>query len=115
MSVFVYAQGIKTVNAGGDGGSKNGKIMSTQLLNAPLLAQKKFLLVFNTILAFLEIILTHHLVTGVYVFCICDKTAVVRHLRSDAMTPLPLAVHKGHFKLIKVARLLINRMTTTLL
>ena len=35
MSVFVHAQGIKTVHAG-RGGSKNGKILSTQLLNAPL-------------------------------------------------------------------------------
>ena len=33
MSVFVHAQGIKTVHAGG--GSKNGKILSTLLLNAP--------------------------------------------------------------------------------
>ena len=32
MSVFVHAQGIKTVHAGG-GGSKNGKILSTLLLN----------------------------------------------------------------------------------
>ena len=30
MSVFVHAQGIKTVHAGGGGGgSKNGKILST--------------------------------------------------------------------------------------
>ena len=42
-------------------------------------------------------------------FCICDKTAVVRHICSDAITPHPLAVHRGHFKLIKVARLLIKR------
>ena len=35
MSVFVHAQGIKTVHAGG-GGSKSGKILSTQLLNDPL-------------------------------------------------------------------------------
>ena len=34
MSVFVHAQGIKTVHAGG--GGKNGKILSTYLLNAPL-------------------------------------------------------------------------------
>ena len=34
MSVFVHAQGIKTANAGA--GSKNGKILSTQLLNDPL-------------------------------------------------------------------------------
>ena len=27
MYVFVHAQGIKTVNAGGGGGSKNGKIL----------------------------------------------------------------------------------------
>ena len=33
MYVFVHAQGIKTVHAGG--GSKNGKILSTQLLNDP--------------------------------------------------------------------------------
>ena len=32
MSVFDYAQGIKTVHAGGRG-SKNGKILSMQLLN----------------------------------------------------------------------------------
>ena len=36
MSVFVHAHGIKTVHAGGRGGSKNGKILSTELLNAPL-------------------------------------------------------------------------------
>ena len=35
MFVFVHAQGTKTVYVGGRG-SKNGKIMSTQLLNAPL-------------------------------------------------------------------------------
>ena len=35
MSVFVHAQGMKTVHAGG-GGSKNGKILSTQLLHDPL-------------------------------------------------------------------------------
>ena len=35
MSVFVYAQGVKTVHAGG-GGLKNGKILSMQFLNAPL-------------------------------------------------------------------------------
>ena len=37
MSVFVHAQGIKTVHAeaGGD-----GKILSTQLLNAPILDMK---------------------------------------------------------------------------
>ena len=29
MSVFVHAQGIKTVHAGGGGGQKNAKIMST--------------------------------------------------------------------------------------
>ena len=29
MSVFVHAQGIKTVHAGGGEGSKNGKILST--------------------------------------------------------------------------------------
>ena len=29
MSVFVHAQGIKTVHAGGGGVSKNGKILST--------------------------------------------------------------------------------------
>ena len=29
MSVFVNAQGIKTVHAGGRGASKNGKILST--------------------------------------------------------------------------------------
>ena len=29
MSVFVHAQGIKTVHAGGEGVSKNGKILST--------------------------------------------------------------------------------------
>ena len=36
MSVFVHAQGIKTVHAGrwGGGGSKSGKIMS-KLLNTP--------------------------------------------------------------------------------
>ena len=34
MSVFVHAQGMKTVHAGG-GGQKNGKILSTQFLNAP--------------------------------------------------------------------------------
>ena len=33
MSVFVHVHGIKTVHAGG--GSKNGKVLSTQLLNAP--------------------------------------------------------------------------------
>ena len=33
MYVFVHTQGIKTVHAGG--GSKNGKILSTLLLNAP--------------------------------------------------------------------------------
>ena len=33
MSVFVHAQGIKTVHAGG--GAKKGKILSTQLLNDP--------------------------------------------------------------------------------
>ena len=32
-NVFVYVQGIKTVQAGV--GVKNGKILSTQLLNAP--------------------------------------------------------------------------------
>ena len=32
MSVFGHAQGIKTV---GGGGSKNGKILSMLLLNAP--------------------------------------------------------------------------------
>ena len=37
MSVFVHAQGIKIVHAGGgEGGSKNGRILSTQLLNDPL-------------------------------------------------------------------------------
>ena len=35
MSGFVHAQGTKTVHRGGMG-VKNGKIMSTQLLNAPL-------------------------------------------------------------------------------
>ena len=35
MSVFFQAQGIKTVLAGG-GVSKNGKILSTYLLNDPL-------------------------------------------------------------------------------
>ena len=35
MSVFVHAQGIKTVNAGGRG-AKNGTIPSTQFLNDPL-------------------------------------------------------------------------------
>ena len=35
MSVFVHAQGIKNVHAGGEG-VKNGKIRSTQLLNDPL-------------------------------------------------------------------------------
>ena len=35
MSVFVHAQGIKTVHAG-RGGGKNGKILSTKLLNVPL-------------------------------------------------------------------------------
>ena len=34
MSVFVHAQGIKTVHEGG--WSKNGKFLSTQLLNDPL-------------------------------------------------------------------------------
>ena len=34
MSVFVHAQGIKLSTQEG-GGSKNGKILSTQLLNAP--------------------------------------------------------------------------------
>ena len=29
VSVFVHAQGIKTVHAGGEGVSKNGKILST--------------------------------------------------------------------------------------
>ena len=29
MSVFVHAQGIKTVQAAGGGGSKDGKILST--------------------------------------------------------------------------------------
>ena len=29
ISVFVHAQGIKTVHAGGGGGSKNSKILST--------------------------------------------------------------------------------------
>ena len=33
--VFVHAQGIKTVHARGVGGSENGKILSTYLLNAP--------------------------------------------------------------------------------
>jgi hypothetical protein len=33
ISVFVHAKGIKTVHAGG--GSKNGKILSTLLLNDP--------------------------------------------------------------------------------
>ena len=36
MSDFVQAQDIKTVHAGGEGGSKNGKILSTLLLNDPL-------------------------------------------------------------------------------
>ena len=36
MSVFVNAQGIKTVHAGGG----DGKILSTQLLNAPILDMK---------------------------------------------------------------------------
>ena len=35
MSAFVHDQGIKTVHEGGRG-SKNGKILSTQLLNGPL-------------------------------------------------------------------------------
>ena len=35
MSVFVHAQGIKTIHACGRGGSKNGKILSTQLFNDP--------------------------------------------------------------------------------
>ena len=35
MFVFVHAQGTKTVHAGGGGGSKNDKILSTELLNAP--------------------------------------------------------------------------------
>ena len=38
MYVFVHAQSIKTVHASTQGrGVKNGKILSTQLLNAPLL------------------------------------------------------------------------------
>ena len=36
MSVSVHAQGIKTVHAGPSQGKKNGKILSTQLLDAPL-------------------------------------------------------------------------------
>ena len=36
MFVFVYAQGIETVHAGRGGGSKNCKLLSTQLLNDPL-------------------------------------------------------------------------------
>ena len=38
MSVFDHAQGKKTVHAGRGGGwgSKNGKLLSTQLLNDPL-------------------------------------------------------------------------------
>ena len=32
MSVFVHAQGIKTVHAGGGGGSNNGKILSMQFM-----------------------------------------------------------------------------------
>ena len=35
MCVFVHAQGIKTVHAGGGWGSKNGKILFTQLLMTP--------------------------------------------------------------------------------
>ena len=39
MSVFVYAQGIKIVHAGE--GVKNGKLLSTQLLNAPQITRCK--------------------------------------------------------------------------
>ena len=46
-SVFVHAQGIKTVHAGG-GGSENGKIMSTYLLNAPLQKKTAVLLEIST-------------------------------------------------------------------
>ena len=35
MSVFVHAQSIKAVHADGGGVSENGKILSTQLMNAP--------------------------------------------------------------------------------
>ena len=51
MSVFVHAQGIKTVHAG-VGGSKTGKILSTQLLNAPLLKILASLLFTFTFLIF---------------------------------------------------------------
>ena len=36
ISIFVHAQGIKTVHAGGGAEIKNGKILSTQLFNDPL-------------------------------------------------------------------------------
>ena len=41
MSHFVDAQGLKTVHAGGGGGAKNVKNLSTQLLNAPLNSSAK--------------------------------------------------------------------------
>ena len=37
MPVFVLAKGIKTVHAEREGETKNGKILSTYLLNDPLL------------------------------------------------------------------------------
>ena len=46
MSVFVHAQAIKTVCTGRGGGSKNGKSLSTQLLNDPLEATVQMLKIF---------------------------------------------------------------------
>ena len=54
MSVFVHAQGIKNCPRREGGGSKNGKNMSMQLLNAPLLINLKISLeIFLIFAAFL--------------------------------------------------------------
>jgi hypothetical protein len=63
MVVFVYAKGIKSVHVCGGGGAKNGKILSTRLLNAPLWVKEVDLLIskkniYKTLLIYLyEIIL----------------------------------------------------------